>query len=67
MSKLLATAAVVLTVALCAPAFSTPAEAARLFCYNRNTGQFLNWGPCRGSRVLCTHYGPGGYCRRVAW
>ena len=65
MSKLLATAAAVLTVALCAPAFSTPANA-RPFCYNRNTGQFLNWGICRSYRVVCNHYGPGGYCRRVA-
>ena len=64
MSKLLATAAAVLTVALCAPAFSTPADA-RVFCYNKYTGQFLNWGHCRPVRAACTYYGPGGYCRRV--
>jgi hypothetical protein len=63
MSKLLATAAAVLTVALCAPAFSTPANA-RPFCYNKYTGQFAHWGRCR---VVCTYYGPGGYCRKVTW
>jgi hypothetical protein len=63
MSKLLATAAAVLTVALGASAFSTPADA-RVFCYNKNTGAFAHWGHCR---VVCTYYGPGGYCRKVTW
>jgi hypothetical protein len=62
MSKLFATAAV-LAVALCAPAFVTPANA-RPFCYNKYTGQFAHWGHCR---VVCTYYGPGGYCRKVTW
>ena len=60
MYQLLATAAVVLTVA--ASAFSTPADA-RPFCYNRHTGQFLYWGHCKSVRAVCTVYGPGGYCR----
>jgi hypothetical protein len=64
MSKLLATAAVVLIVALLAPAFSTPADA-RPFCFNRYTGQFLYWGHCRPVRTICNYYGPGGYCRRI--
>src|SRR5262245_30212688 len=59
---LLATAAVTLTVA--ASTFSTPADA-RVFCFNRNTGQFLYWGHCQPARVVCNYYGPGGYCRRA--
>ena len=35
-----------------------------VFCYNRNTGAFAHWGRCR---VVCNYYGPGGYCRKVAW
>ena len=66
MSKLLATAAAVLTVALCAPAFSTPADA-RVFCLQQKHWPILELGPLSVvSRVLCTHYRPGGYCRRVA-
>jgi hypothetical protein len=42
-----------------------PAPAnARVFCYNKYTGQFAHWGRCR---VVCTYYGPGGYCRKVTW
>ena len=29
-------------------AATSPIEKARLFCYNRFTGQFLHWGPCGG-------------------
>jgi hypothetical protein len=39
-------------------------EQVRVFCYNTNTGAFNHWGRCR---VVCTYYGPGGYCRKVAW
>ena len=39
-------------------------EQVRVFCYNRRTGAFNHWGHCR---VVCTDYGPGGYCRKVAW
>jgi hypothetical protein len=39
-------------------------EQVRAFCYNTNTGAFSHWGRCR---VVCTYYGPGGYCRKVAW
>jgi hypothetical protein len=35
-----------------------------VFCYNKNTGAFAHWGHCR---VVCSHYGPGGYCRKVTW
>jgi hypothetical protein len=35
-----------------------------VFCYNKRTGAFAHWGHCR---VACTYYGPGGYCRKVAW
>jgi len=66
MRKLLATVATVLAVTLCAPAFATPANA-RVFCMNRNTGQFLYWGNCRPAHAVCNYYGPGGYCRRVAY
>jgi hypothetical protein len=46
-------------------AIATPANAGRLFCYNRVTGQFVNWGHCPPVRVVCNYYGPGGYCRRA--
>ncbi len=39
-------------------------ENVRIFCYNRVTGKFNHWGPCR---VACNYYGPGGTCRKVAW
>jgi hypothetical protein len=39
-------------------------EQMRAFCYNTRTGAFNHWGRCR---VVCTYYGPGGYCRKVAW
>jgi hypothetical protein len=39
-------------------------ENVRIFCYNRITGKFNHWGPCR---VVCNYYGPGGTCRKVAW
>ena len=45
---------------------SSPAEA-RVFCYSRSTGQFLNWGHCRPVTTVCTHYGPGGFCRPVRY
>jgi hypothetical protein len=63
MTRVLLCTAAVLAVALCAPAFSTPVNA-RPFCYNKYTGQFAHWGHCR---VVCTYYGPGGYCRKVTW
>ena len=37
----------------------SPVEQARLYCYNRYTGRFLHWGPCRSyyyrrpGRVYC--------------
>ena len=40
------------------------AEQVRVFCYNTRTGAFNHWGRCR---VVCNYYGPGGYCRKVAW
>jgi len=49
--------------AVLAVAFSAPADA-RVFCYNKYTGAFAHWGNCR---VVCTYYGPGGYCRKVTW
>jgi hypothetical protein len=55
------------TAALLIPlltAFATPANAVPRFCYSLRTGQFTHWGPCR---VVCNRYGPGGYCRKVAW
>ena len=39
-------------------------EQVRAFCYNTRTGAFSHWGRCR---VVCNYYGPGGYCRKVAW
>ena len=56
-----------LLVLVSAVAQATPASA-RVFCYNKYTGQFLNWGHCRVfPRAVCNYYGPGGYCRRVTW
>jgi len=63
MYKLLATVAVALTVALGVSALATPASA-RTLCYSKSTGAFAHWGKCR---VVCTHYGPGGYCGKVTW
>jgi hypothetical protein len=60
---LLATAAIVSIAAT--STLSTPADAGRVFCLNRNTGQFLYWGHCQPTRMVCNHYGPGGYCRRA--
>jgi hypothetical protein len=42
----------------------TDASHARNFCYHTNSGAFAHWGACR---VVCNHYGPGGYCRKVTW
>jgi hypothetical protein len=39
-------------------------ELVRSFCHNTRTGAFNHWGRCR---VVCTYYGPGGYCHKVAW
>ena len=55
--------ALAIIAGFCAPAFATPANA-RVFCYGKYTGQFAHWGKCR---VVCTYYGPGGYCRMVTW
>ena len=50
---------------------SSPIQQARLFCYNKYTGRFLYWGPCRASlpRVYCQNRYTGrflywGACRR---
>lgn len=37
-------------------------EQARTFCYNRSTGRFLHWGPCRRS-VRPVYSRPRVYCR----
>jgi hypothetical protein len=42
----------------------TDASRAAPFCYHTNTGAFAHWGHCR---VVCSYYGPGGYCRKVTW
>lgn len=31
-------------------------QQARLYCYDRNTGEFLHWGPCDRPRVYCRHH-----------
>lgn len=28
----------------------SPIAKARVYCYDRNTGEFLHWGPCEGGR-----------------
>jgi len=46
-----------------------PASAAnaKVFCFNRITGAFINWGHCRPAHAVCNYYGPGGYCRKVIY
>jgi len=41
------------------------AAQSKVFCMNKQTGQFLYWGHCRPAHAVCNYYGPGGYCRRV--
>jgi len=62
MRKLMLALVIVAGAALPMVASVSSAEA-RVFCYSRSTGQFLNWGHCRPVTTVCTHYGPGGYCR----
>jgi hypothetical protein len=38
-------------------------EKARVYCFNRYTGQFLHWGPCGGYRRHY-YYRPHYYYRR---
>jgi hypothetical protein len=64
--KLLLVCAIGVAGIVGASAFSTSAEA-RVFCYNRITGQFLNWGHCKPRAGVCNYYGPGGYCRPVRY
>jgi hypothetical protein len=66
MRKFMLASAVVAGAALSMASVSSPAEA-RVFCYSRSTGQFLNWGHCRPVTTVCTHYGPGGFCRPVRY
>jgi hypothetical protein len=66
MRKFMLASAVVAGAALSMASVSSPAEA-RVFCYSRSTGQFLNWGHCRPVTTICTHYGPGGFCRPVRY
>jgi hypothetical protein len=50
----------------------SPVQDVRRFCYNRYTGRFIHWGPCRRStvpRVYCRNRYTGrflhwGSCRR---
>jgi hypothetical protein len=49
----------------------SPVVDVRRFCYNRHTGRFIHWGPCRRSvpRVYCRNRYTGafihwGSCRR---
>ena len=60
MRKLLLALLGVATLAL----FGAGESHAAPFCYNKNTGAFAHWGPCR---VVCDHYGPGGRCGKVTW
>jgi hypothetical protein len=60
MRKLLLALLGVATLAL----FGADQSHAATFCYNKVTGAFNHWGPCR---VVCDHYGPGGTCRKVSW
>src|SRR5262245_45500326 len=59
MRKLMLALVIVAGAALPMVASVSSAEA-RVFCYSKSTGQFLNWGHCRPVTTVCTHYGPGG-------
>lgn len=49
----------------------SPVQDVRVFCYNRETGRFKHWGPCKKSlpRVYCKKRSTGeflhwGSCKR---
>jgi len=42
-------------------------EKARLYCYNRYTGAFLHWGPCRHDRWRYRHWGHPYWHHRHHW